>query len=93
MWSLRADGSGAQWTLSSSLPRDFAFENEAAKFYHPHSVEQLPTGDVLLLDDGNDRPGCKNGGTEGLVDDEAYKGCFSRAVMRPSGPCSASRNR
>ena len=38
------------WTLSASLPSDFAFENEDAKFYQPHSVEQLPNGDVLLLE-------------------------------------------
>ena len=45
-----ATSSRLMWTLSASLPSDFAFENEDAKFYQPHSVEQLPNGDVLLLD-------------------------------------------
>merc|ERR1719198_457657 len=82
--SLRRGGDKALlWVLSSSLSdrSNFEFENDAAKFYQPHAVEQLPNGNILLMDDGNDRPGCKNGGTEGLTDENAYAGCFSRAVM------------
>ena len=52
MWSLAHDGSGPQWTLSSELHSDFAFEKDADKFYQPHDVLQLPNGNILLIDDG-----------------------------------------
>ena len=76
--SLRRDGDPALlWTLSSSLDSsDFEFENDAARFYQPHSVSQLPNGNILLIDDGNDRPGCDESAT-----DHSYSGCFSRAIM------------
>ena len=88
--SLRRGGDKALlWTLSSSLDArsDFEFESDAAKFYQPHSVEQLPNGNIMLMDDGNDRPGCKDGGVEGLTDEHAYAGCFwgpSGMKLRPS---------
>lgn len=73
--SLRADGGGLQWVLSSSaLARsNFTFERDADRFFDPHSARQLADGRLLLLDVGNDRPGC--------VADLDYKGCFSRAVI------------
>ena len=52
VWSLAHDGSGPQWTLSSELHSDFAFEKDADKFYQPHDVLQLPNGNILLIDDG-----------------------------------------
>ena len=75
IWSLAADGSGAQWTLSSKLPHlsDFAFEREGEAFYAPHAALQLANGDLLVVDDGAQRPGCYNG---------YVAGCFSRAVLR-----------
>ena len=61
-----------QWTLSSELHSDFAFEKDADKFYQPHDVLQLPNGNLLLIDDGTSRPGCYS---------DAEAGCFSRVVM------------
>ena len=43
--------------VARGLESDFAFSHDVAKFYQPHSAQQLPNGDLLLLDDGNDRPG------------------------------------
>ena len=64
VWSLRRDGSGPRWALdSAALP-------EAWRFYAPHAARQLPDGDVLLVDDGNSRPGCVHDAAE----------CFSRVV-------------
>merc|ERR1719198_1422243 len=63
-------------SLSSSAAVNytvFAFERRGDMFYDQHSVRQLEDGRVLLLDVGNDRPGC--------VSDFDYKGCFSRAVL------------
>ena len=73
--SLHRNGSGRAWTLSSTdaIASDFAFERDEAKFYQPHSVAQLPDGDVILIDSGDDRAGCE-------ADDGAYARCFTRAV-------------
>ena len=48
--SLHRNGSGRAWTLSSTdaIASDFAFERDEAKFFQPHSVAQLPGGDVVL---------------------------------------------
>ena len=81
IWSLAHDGSGAQWTLSSTLNASddgvgdggiwYGFEDDDQKFYDPHSALQLPNGDLLVIDDGDDRPGCATANTSG---------CFSRAI-------------
>jgi hypothetical protein len=83
--SLYANGSGPMWVVSSSFSKDtlettfpksttlFSFAAETDRFYEPHSVMQLSTGKLLLMDDGNSRPGCS------AVN--AYKGCYSRALM------------
>ncbi|KAH8067049.1 hypothetical protein JL720_12559 [Aureococcus anophagefferens] len=81
IWSLAHDGSGAQWTLSSTLNASdagvgdggiwYAFEDDDEKFYDPHSALQLPNGDLLVIDDGDDRPGCATANTSG---------CYSRAI-------------
>lgn len=74
IWSLRRDGSGLQWTLSShdEIESNFTFERDLEKFYQPHSAIQLANGNVLLVDDGTDRQGCTV---------ERTGACFSRAVM------------
>ena len=79
IWALARNGSGALWTLSSSLANrsDFAFERDIDKFYQPHSVLQLDGGDLLVVDDGAQRPGCRgssNGTTDGA-------GCWSRVAQ------------
>ncbi|KAH8065072.1 hypothetical protein JL722_1972 [Aureococcus anophagefferens] len=69
------------WTLSSTLNASddgvgdggiwYGFEDDDQKFYDPHSALQLPNGDLLVVDDGDDRPGCATANTSG---------CFSRAI-------------
>ena len=77
IWSLGHDGSGVQWTLSSQLESDFLFERSADAFFQPHDVTQLANGNLLVMDDGSNRPGCYLGVT---------KECFSRAVMYSLDP-------
>ena len=72
IWSLAHDGSGVQWTLSSQLESDFMFANPRDAFYQPHDVIELPNGNLLVIDDGTNRPGCY---------DRVTAECFSRAVM------------
>ena len=74
IWSLKRDGSGLQWTLSShdEVGSDFAFERDLDKFYQPHAVIQLDNGNIVMMDDGTDRPGCTIMRTGQ---------CFSRAIM------------
>ena len=66
-----------QWTLSSQLESDFLFERSADAFFQPHDVTQLANGNLLVMDDGSNRPGCYLGVT---------KECFSRAVMYSLDP-------
>ena len=74
IWSLKRDGSGLQWTLSShdEVGSDFSFERDLDKFYQPHAVIQLDNGNIVMMDDGTDRPGCTIMRTGQ---------CFSRAIM------------
>ena len=41
---------------------DFRFEDETNKFYHQHTAQQLPNGNILLFDNGRNRPE-EEGGT------------------------------
>jgi hypothetical protein len=43
------------WQLGG-LYSDFTFLNESDKFYHQHDAQILPNGNVLLFDNGNNRP-------------------------------------
>lgn len=74
IWSLKRDGSGLQWTFSShdEIGSDFAFERDLDKFYQPHAVVELDNGNIVMMDDGTDRPGCTVMRTGQ---------CFSRAIM------------
>lgn len=81
VWSLRSDGSGVSWTLGGA-GSDYAFERDLDAFYQPHSASQLADGRVLLVDDGNGRPGC------GAVLTGA---CFSRAVEYDLGADGVAR--
>ena len=74
--SHRADGSGIEWIMTgdpslNTSYNKFLFERENEKFYYPHHVTQLPTGNILLVDDGINRPSCLSG-------DEIE--CYTRAV-------------
>ena len=35
---------------------DFTFQDSSDQFYHQHSARELPNGNILLFDNGNDRP-------------------------------------
>ena len=76
VWSFAHDGSGLQWSLSSSLGCEgetaLCFEDDAMAFYTPHDVRQMANGDLLVIDDGTSRPGCFQ---------ESEINCFSRVVM------------
>ena len=83
VWSLAHDGSGVQWTLSSQLESDFMFANPRDAFYQPHDVIELPNGNLLVIDDGTNRPGCY---------DRVTAECFSRAVMYALDSNAAASN-
>jgi len=36
---------------------DYTFPDPSDKFYHQHDAQILPNGNILLVDNGNDRPG------------------------------------
>ena len=75
IWSLRRDGSGPDWSLSaepSLLNSTLSYEKPIDAAYMPHDVQQLVNGDLAVLDDGTNRPGC---------DMRNPKFCFSRAIV------------
>ena len=85
--SLKADGSGVNWILSSdpalnTTYRSFKFEHDNERFYYPHHVSQLPTGHILLMDDGLGRPGCM-AGSESECYNRAIECARARARARP----------
>ena len=69
VWSLRADGSGARWTLDAA-----AFADAGDAFAAPHAARQLGDGSLLLVDDGNSRPGCA------AIADDDLSPCYSRVA-------------
>jgi len=64
--SVRKDGSGVDWMVSVEIDSDYTFPNETDQFYNQHDVQQLPNGNIILIDNGADRP--------------ARLGVFSRAA-------------
>lgn len=60
VFSIADDGSGeVQWVVTPNdpvIPSDFAFSDEASKFYNQHFVRQLDSGNLLMIDNGNTRP-------------------------------------
>ena len=78
VWSLNHDGSGVAWTFSSSLSStDFGFGGNADKFFSPYDVHQMPNGNIVMIDDGTNRPGCAAATTAG---------CWSRAIQYSLNP-------
>ncbi|KAH8047310.1 hypothetical protein JL722_13120 [Aureococcus anophagefferens] len=69
VWSLRADGSGARWKLDAA-----AFADAGDAFAAPHAARQLGDGSLLLVDDGNSRPGCA------AAADDDLSPCYSRVA-------------
>ena len=62
---------GAGVRASTTTESRHGCDNEDM-FYQPHSALQLPNGDLMLIDDGNNRPGCF---------EDVTKFCFSRAIV------------
>lgn len=58
--SVAPDFKSIQWRLGGP-GSDFTFPDPSDRFYHPHSAELLPSGNVLLFDNGNTRPGNEGG--------------------------------
>ena len=79
IWALKHDGSGPRWALSSSLNSTYFnypfydFARDADKFYAPHAaLTAANSGDLLVIDDGDSRPGCTTA---------VPAGCFSRVLQ------------
>ena len=64
---------GIAWVLSSSLgiTSSFNFTNDNDKFYNVHDAQMVSDHEIVLIDDGNNRPGCRTN-----FDDH----CYTRAV-------------
>lgn len=62
-----------EWVLSSNaqMNSNFTWLHEHDKFYDPHDAQLISHDELILLDDGNNRPGCAK-----PYDDN----CFTRAV-------------
>ena len=58
--SISPDFKSVQWRLGGP-GGDFTFPDPRDAFYHQHSVVALPTGNVLLFDNGNHRPDAEGG--------------------------------
>jgi hypothetical protein len=53
--SISPDFQSIQWRLGGP-GSDFMFPNPIDRFYEQHSAVPLPNGNILLFDNGNDRP-------------------------------------
>ena len=55
----------------TGIPSNFTFDSDDSKFYNVHEAQLIDEDSLILMDDGNNRPGCK--APEGT-------NCFSRAL-------------
>lgn len=71
--AINKDTKDVKWVLSSNgqMNSNFTWEHEHDKFYDPHDAQMISEDELILLDDGNNRPGCTK-----PYDDN----CFTRAV-------------
>lgn len=53
--SISPDWQSVQWRLGGP-GSDFTFKNPGDQFYHQHSAIQLENGNILVFDNGNQRP-------------------------------------
>ena len=58
--SISSDFKKVQWRLGGP-GSDFTFPNPEDRFYEQHTATQLPNGNILLFDNGNDRPNEEGG--------------------------------
>jgi hypothetical protein len=65
--SFQAAPAEINWCISSELENrsDYTFDEDASKFFNQHAVQQLPSGNLLLFDNGDARVegGYAGGGT------------------------------
>ena len=81
IWALARNGSGALFAVSSSMNRsDFAFARPIDKFYQPHSVLQLASGNLLVIDDGAQRPSTRARPTRAARTPRTARAASRRAV-------------
>ena len=76
--SFAKNGTGLLWSISSDKAKmmgtAYDFVNDDDKFYDVHEAQMINETDFMLIDDGNNRPGCSENDD---TDDEV--GCFTRA--------------
>ena len=58
--ALRPDFQSIAWQLNGP-DSDYAFPNPVDRFYRQHTAAQLPNGNILLFDNGEDRPAAEGG--------------------------------
>ena len=58
--SISPDFQTLEWRLAGP-GSDFAFVDPSDQFYHQHTAQQLSNGNILLVDNGNLRPGAEGG--------------------------------
>ena len=58
--SISSDFKKVQWRLGGP-GSDFTFPNPDDRFYEQHTAQQLSNGNILLFDNGNDRPNEEGG--------------------------------
>lgn len=47
--------------ISCEIDSEYTFPNVSDKFYNQHDVQQLPNGNIILIDNGADRPAAQGG--------------------------------
>jgi hypothetical protein len=58
--SVSSDTNSLQWRLGGP-GSDFSFPDAGNQFYHQHTAQRLPNGNILLFDNGNVRPVSEGG--------------------------------
>jgi hypothetical protein len=58
--SISPDLKSVQWRLGGP-GSDFIFPNPKDQFYHLHTAKELPNGNILLFDNGAERPAAEGG--------------------------------
>lgn len=59
--SMSWNGTDVYWKISSETTSDFTFPTATDKFYNQHDVTQLSNGNLLVFDNGADRPSSEGG--------------------------------
>lgn len=54
--SANKDGGGINWMISTEIDSDYTFPNATDQFYNQHDVQELVDGNLIMIDNGSDRP-------------------------------------